>query len=130
MFFKQIESTIQDELSAQVAEPGTIKSAAGPESLSQFARWLLAAGEDGPIFRSHLRALYAEFALYTDSLQLSDGRLFRGLKAAGISRHREGSGKRRWFYRVRACGDRVTSAPAGVRPDRDQNEHVCRDLAA
>lgn len=69
--------------------------------LKDFANWLRNVGEHDRIGCAHLKVLYAEFALLTDAVPLSEGRFFRGLKGAGIHRYREGGGDRRWFYRVR-----------------------------
>ena len=101
MFAKWFGYAVQDELQQPHVLPGTSGDAARPACLSEFASWLLAAGERDRICCAHLRTLYAEFALFTDTEPLSNGRLFRGLKAAGVSRHREGIGKRRWYYTVR-----------------------------
>lgn len=80
--------------------------------LSQFAQWLAEADETERLSCAHLKALYAEFALFTDTRALSPGSLFRGLRAAGIRRYREGTGDRRWYYRV------VQVAPVNQMPRR------------
>jgi hypothetical protein len=71
-----------------------------PCELAKFADWLVEAGECARITSAHLRALYGEFTLFTDTPPLSEGKLFRGLRAAGIIRYREGKGARRWLYRL------------------------------
>lgn len=97
-------------LSGYATEDGSIQppaqarppeEATRPASLHEFADWLLAAGESDRICCAHLRALYAEFAMFSETPSLSDSRFFRGLKGAGIVRKREGTGARKWYYAVR-----------------------------
>lgn len=91
---------IKDEPNLPVPHAGTVSGEIRPASLAEFALWLLNAGEREAISCAHLRALYAEFGLYSETPTLSEGRMFRALKAAGILRYRQGTGARRWLYRV------------------------------
>lgn len=74
--------------------------AMGPADLAEFAKWLSLVGEVDALDYRHLWALYGEFAMFTEMPQMSKGRFFRAVKIAGICRYREGSGQRRWLYRV------------------------------
>lgn len=99
-------ANLRDYESKDVVVPTAIRSrttedVARPAALSDFADWLLAAGEQDRISCAHLRALYAEFAMFSDTPPFTEARFFRGLKAAGIVRKREGTGARKWYYAVR-----------------------------
>jgi hypothetical protein len=89
------------------AEPQLAPSADGNErprdtaTTANFVSWLAAHGETDRISTRRLRALYYEWCEFTESEPLTDGQLFRRREAAGIERHRESVGQRRWFYRVR-----------------------------
>ncbi len=65
-----------------------------------FAAWLADVGELHDLTAFHLLALYNEFAMYVGAVPLSDGKLFRQLRAAGITRYRKGTGTRQWVYRL------------------------------
>jgi hypothetical protein len=92
-----------------------------PAALSDFAEWLLAAGECSRLSTPHLLALYSEFAMYCGRRPLSRCCLFRGLRAAGIDRKREGADRRRWLYYVRSRNAETDASLAGkaVRNGRD-----------
>lgn len=111
MFAKLFDYAKGDPPREAVSRLGTPEPSR-PASLSEFASWLLAAGEVGRIPCAHLRVLYAEFAIFTETSPLSDGRFFRGLKAAGIRRKREGVGARRWYYQVHRPAASVAAVEA------------------
>ena len=69
--------------------------------LQEFPHWLVSIGETSDIPGGRLRTLYFEYCEFADVEPLTAGRLHRQLSAAGVSRYREGTGKRRWLYRVR-----------------------------
>lgn len=71
-----------------------------PVPLYEFAAWLVQSGETSGIPGSRLQILYGEFCEYTCSDPLTEGQLFKRLRAAGIERYRETVGDRRYFYRI------------------------------
>jgi hypothetical protein len=74
-----------------------------PAQVCEFARWLVQADKTSAIPKRRLQSLYWEFCEYTDAEPLTEGQLFRRLRAAGIERYREPVGVRQWFYRVRSA---------------------------
>jgi len=85
-----------------------------PAAVREFATWLVQAGETGGIPKRRLQTLYGEFCEYTDSEPLTEGQLFRRLRAAGIERYRGPVGDRPWFYRVRCMNVVELSWPKSV----------------
>lgn len=103
-----------------------------PSSLDEFATWLVNAGEINRITSRRLQALYGEFCIFTETPSLSTGCLFRGLKAAGINRYREGTARRRWLYEVQTSRE-MTSNPfaslaMGSNDDQPNAERLGRVL--
>lgn len=89
-------------MSKVLGRPSKFEASQGrKEELSEFAVWSIQAGETDDIPAARLRILYAEFCEYTDTDPVSEAQFFKGLKAAGIERFREGGGQRRWLYKVR-----------------------------
>lgn len=98
---KALQANIASAVSKVLGRPSKDAASQGRVAHAPlYNEWLITAGETDNLTAAHLRNLYAEFCEYTDTDPLPDAQFFRGLKASGIERFREGGGQRRWLYRV------------------------------
>ena len=110
MFAKFFSQSLDTERRRHFSVADETQTVSGPSRdkmnevapLIHFADWLRQAGETEALSRHHLRLLYGEFCLDTETAELTPGQLHRRIREAGILRYREPVGKRRWFYRVRS----------------------------
>lgn len=70
--------------------------------VAAFVAWLRQIGETDGMSRQHLLNLYTEFCEFEDQHPLSEAKLLRRARAAGIQRYREPTGRRRWRYQVKS----------------------------